>query len=519
MATQDRLLGRTLAGRYQVLRRLGAGGLGTVYVARQLAVGRDVAVKVLHDAIADSPEHRQRFEREAKALAQLRHPNVIGILDVGSDEGTSFLVMELFEGRPLGDVLAEGGVPTVIALELVRQLLRALAYAHGLRIIHRDLKPANILVRRLPDGSPHLVVLDFGIAKFLDDEGGPSSLTKQGAILGTPAYMAPEQATGGVARPMLDVYAAGLVAFELLVGRRPFPETDRAELLRAHLMVAPPLPSSLRPELATIPGLDAFLLKALEKKPANRFADGIQMLEAFERIAPPLAMTPSSPGVVAVAPPPAMPVAVERPPSVAGMPGGRLLVILLAVGVTAALVLGLAVMLFLRSEPEAAPAPAPRAVQAPIAPTASAPPPGPSPLSGEPPAEIASLQRTILNGGRPSRDGLQPLYRYNAAHPEDARGELLLGRTYTDRRWFSDATTAYAEACRRDRASASDPRLRADLIRISAGPRFGDAAGRVVATCLGRSAVTEVEAAAAAQTDAASRERLEALASQLRQSP
>lgn len=520
----DPLIGRVLGGRYQVVRKLGEGGLGSVYVARQVAVGRDVAVKVLHEDIAAKEVHRQRFEREAKALAQLRHPNIIGIVDFGVDDGTSFLVMELSEGAPLGQVIDAGPLAIPVALDLVRQMLRALAYAHGQRLVHRDLKPANILVRRLPDGSSHLVVLDFGIAKFLDDE--QAGVTSVGAILGTPAYMAPEQATGSAAKTMIDVYAAGLVAYELLTGRRPFIERDRAALLRAHMTAAPPIPTTLRPELGAISGVDGFLLKALEKKPANRYADAVVMLEAFERIATGIISSPSLPSPrVSFPSMPSQAVAAKSEPSlafaqtvvepVARMQGLGRTKLIVAAAIASALVLMMIGMgVYLLIEPDAPPPVAVPVPVVPVVPPVSAPPP--SPLAQGVPEELAVLHRTIIAGAMPARSQLNPLYRYNLLHPTDARGQLLLGRTYTDRRWYSDATEAYAEACTRDRASAQDERLRADLVRIAAGPRFGPAAGEVIVSCLGISARAELIAAAQANSDAEARARLEALAAQLR---
>lgn len=539
----DPWVGRTLANRYQVGRKLGEGGLGSVYAARQLAVGRDVAIKLLHADVAVRGEHRQRFEREAQTLALLRHPNIVGILDFGVEDDSSYLVMELAEGRTLGELIAESQLPLPLAIDLSRQLLRALACAHGQKVVHRDLKPANVIVRRLPDGSHHLVVLDFGIAKFLEEDDKPS-LTKQGAILGTPAYMAPEQATGGSTRPMVDVYAAGLVIFELLTGRRPFVETDRGAMLRAHLMMPAPLPSSIRPELSNLPGIDGFVLRALEKKPANRFADALQMLEAFDKViggvpmvagstSPSIPMAAPSAAPVALAAPDrtsvvstVVPVSTEAPmatqatsPSavVRGLLSRPALVTGVGVGLVAAVVVAgvVASRLFGGSDAPVVPPPVVVPAPAPVV-TAASPTGQASPFARGIPSELEVLHRTIVGGANPSRERLQVLYRYNAGNLQDARGQLMLGWTYVNRRWFSDATEAYAEACKREPSSANDARLRADLVRIAAMSRYGDAAARTIVTCLGKSAQAEVEAAARATSDAESRQRLEALASRLR---
>jgi len=534
-------IGRIFGGRYRIERELGAGGLGAVFVARHETLGRDVAIKLMHADVASRPEHRQRFEREARALAQLRHPNIVTVLDFGIDEETSFLVMELAEGRALDRYLAEERPSLDTAIAIVRQLLRALSYAHAQKIVHRDLKPANLVVRKLTDGSVHVVVLDFGIAKILEDEGDVG-LTKQGAILGTPAYMAPEQASGGAPKPSLDVYAAGLVAFEVLTGRRPFIEADRGALLRAQIMSPPPLPSSIAPEIATIAGLDAFILRSLEKKPANRYADATQMLEAFERLvgtratsspslvsapalSPSLASLPSTPSATfstgAYAPAAAAPTMLTQTGSVAATELPKVLFGLdrrLVVGLgIAGVVFAIAVIALIASlRTEEAPVitpPAPMVLPGP----APAAPTGPGgPLDRGIPPELESLHRAIVAGGQPSRNQLMAFYRYNSSHEEDARGLLILGRTQTDRRWYSEATSSYRDACLREPASKNDARLRRDLIHFAPMDRFGGPASRVIEACLGNSAIGEVEAALANASSTDAKGRLSELLARLR---
>ena len=208
----DSLIGRKLDGRYEVLGRLGEGGVGVVYRARQVHLGREVAIKVLHQDAAAIPEWRRRFEREAQALSALAHPNVVPVTDSGIDSGVPFLVMELLQGKTLADLLKEGPLPLWRALDIARQLLRGLAFAHGKGIVHRDLKPANVFLQELPDQADHVRLLDFGMVKFLEKaDSGPmaDTLTRVGVVFGTPAYMSPEQAKGGPADARTDVYAAG----------------------------------------------------------------------------------------------------------------------------------------------------------------------------------------------------------------------------------------------------------------------------------------------------------------------
>ena len=251
----DPLIGRKLDGRYTVLARLGQGGMGVVYRGRQAHLGRFVAIKVLNEDAAAVPEWRRRFEREAKALSALAHPNVVPVTDFGIDRGVPFLVLELLQGKTLADLIKEGPLPLWRALDISRQLLRGLAFAHGKGIVHRDLKPANVFLQELPDQADHVRLLDFGMVKFLAGSGSrtvPDShhLTRTGVMLGTPAYMSPEQVTGSPADARSDVYAAGAVLFELLAGRRPFVADTHEGCVGAHLTKPVPSLAKVRPGIA-----------------------------------------------------------------------------------------------------------------------------------------------------------------------------------------------------------------------------------------------------------------------------
>src|SRR6188768_579097 len=185
-----------LDGRYEVLGRLGEGGVGVVYRGRQVQLNRFVAIKVLHQDAAVIPEWRRRFEREARALSALAHPNVVPVTDSGIDRGVPYLVMELLQGKTLDDLIKEGPLPLWRALEIARQTLRGVAFAHGKGIVHRDLKPANVFLQSLPDQDDHVRLLDFGMAKFLDGTSARSmadTVTRVGAVFGSVAYMSPEQ--------------------------------------------------------------------------------------------------------------------------------------------------------------------------------------------------------------------------------------------------------------------------------------------------------------------------------------
>lgn len=287
------LVGRVLVDRYRVVGLLGVGGIGRVYRAEHLILRRPVAIKVLLEHYQCVPELSRRFEREAMALAALSHPNIVTITDFVATRDLTFLVMELIEGEELVALLERGPMDVNDAFGAMEQILSSLAYAHERDVIHRDLKPQNVLVRRLPGGKLHAEILDFGLAKFMDGSGPAANLTKTGLVVGTPAYMAPEQASGSHADQRADVYAAGLMFFEMLAGSHPFEGAEGTELLRHHLLSPPPTLASRCPGARIAPELEVFLQRALAKAGADRYANGAAMLEAFLAL-PPDAFVPGA---------------------------------------------------------------------------------------------------------------------------------------------------------------------------------------------------------------------------------
>jgi len=240
------LIPGTRLGPYEIAAQIGVGGMGEVYRARDTKLQRDVAIKVLPESFAHDPERLARFEREAKTLAALNHPNIGGIHGLEDASGVIALVMELVEGEEVAQRIARGAIPLDEALPIARQIADALEAAHEQGIIHRDLKPANIKVRA--DGT--VKVLDFGLAKALEPGGVQSSvsqsptittpaMTQAGVILGTAAYMAPEQAKGRPADKRSDVWAFGCVLYEMLTGARAFAGDDVSDTLAAVLRAEP----------------------------------------------------------------------------------------------------------------------------------------------------------------------------------------------------------------------------------------------------------------------------------------
>jgi TolB-like protein len=259
----------TRVGPYEILSPLGAGGMGEVYRARDARLGRDVAVKVLPEQLAHEPDRLRRFEQEARAAGALNHPNVLVVYDTGTHAGAPFLVLELLEGETLRERLRGGPLPPPKAVDYAVQIAHGLAAAHERGIVHRDLKPDNIFVTR--DG--HVKILDFGLAKLSPAAGGVASdaptRTSPGAALGTAGYMAPEQVRGEEAGPAADVFALGVVLYEMLAGRRAFERETGVQTLNAILAEEPaPLASIVR---GVTPALDRIVRHCLEKQPQDRF--------------------------------------------------------------------------------------------------------------------------------------------------------------------------------------------------------------------------------------------------------
>ncbi len=287
----DDLIGRTLEG-YKIEYRLGAGATGVVFRARHDNQMAPIALKVLHDSLGTITSLKRRFEREARVLSKLEHPNIVHITDFGVVEGLTFIAMELLEGLTLEEVLDEAPVVPERALDIAAEVLDGLAYAHEQQVVHRDLKPANVfLCEGGRDGDPtkdSVKLLDFGLAKMLsdDDVAEDGTLTRRGRIVGTPAYMAPEQITGVSLDQRADVYAMGILVYELLADRRPFLSERRSELLRAHLLEPPPPLAVAREGLSVHPELEGLVMRALAKDPAARFANGREMLAALRALPP-----------------------------------------------------------------------------------------------------------------------------------------------------------------------------------------------------------------------------------------
>jgi len=280
----DPLLGREVAGKYRIVKRLGSGGMGAVYQARHLETGGDVALKVLHGTALGDESAIRRFRLEAQNAAALRHVNTIRVIDFGVDAGLFYLVLEYLDGRPLADLLlSEGPLPWRRAVHITRQVLKSLweAHEHEKRIVHRDIKPGNIYVVDLAGENDHVKVLDFGISRALDGSGASTI-----GIIGTPFYMAPELWRGEPIDARTDLYALGCVVYQMLAGHPPFvPPPSATEslypLLSMHLHEPPPPLASVAPELPR--SICAWVDSLLAKEPSRRPASARTALDSLEQ--------------------------------------------------------------------------------------------------------------------------------------------------------------------------------------------------------------------------------------------
>ncbi|PKN54417.1 MAG: serine/threonine protein kinase, partial [Deltaproteobacteria bacterium HGW-Deltaproteobacteria-14] len=275
-----------LADRFALERVLGEGGYGVVYSARNVATGQRVAVKVLHPrhVAADDRELARRFEREAERASGLRHPNTVRVFDHGrTDDGARFIVMELLEGEDLGQrLLRAGALPESEAVAVLGCVLRALAEAHEAGLVHRDIKPDNIFLARVGLDADIVKVLDFGLAKLT--HGGVSALTQTGVIVGTPAYLSPEQCYGQEVDRRSDLYALGCVAYHMLAGQPPFVAEDTIGYLLQHSQIAPrDVRLAAGPDAAISDGLARWVHRLLKKRPEARFRSAAEALEALEQ--------------------------------------------------------------------------------------------------------------------------------------------------------------------------------------------------------------------------------------------
>ena len=343
------LIGEQLFGEYSITSLLGEGAIGAVYQARHNSIGKDIAIKVLHERSARDEETVKRFEREALAISMLNHPNIIRVLIFGrTDAGLLYLAMEYVQGVPLRELLGGDGFDELRTIEIFIQLCSALQEAHDMGIIHRDLKPENILLTEERDEKDVVKILDFGMAKLVDsnEEVKRQKISKSGIVYGTPSYVSPEQAQAVELDHRTDIYSLGCILYETLTGKRPYLAKSAAQMLAAHVHEDPRPLSEVAPGKVS-PPMERIIARSMEKDPDDRFQNARTMLHALKARKQELQAERNAGAAPSPAPPP-MPGNEEAPDNSgasSSSPPNRIVFALIwsAVGATGMLIIALIV--------------------------------------------------------------------------------------------------------------------------------------------------------------------------------
>jgi hypothetical protein len=467
MHVPDPHIGTVLHDRYLVLERVTEGSMGIVYRGERVGLKRAVAIKFLNEGYAGTDEGVKRFEIEARAMSRLGHPNCVAVTDFGLDQGAPYLVMDFVNGQTLRQLLVgETRLAPVRAVAIVRQVLAGLIHAHGHGIIHRDIKPENILVTPVVGHGEQVRIVDFGLAK-LRDEG---SITTGRMAVGTPGYMSPEQTVGEKVDERADVYAVGIILYELLAGTKPFTGKSPFDVMRMHREVPPPPLAQAAPGVEISPQLEQVVMTALAKPRDQRFATAADFLAALERTREARGQTGGS--------------------------GGSWRGAAIALGLVGAAGAGVwwwqnraPAMVEVAPDAEVAVVPEPAPVE-PATPPRDAAPRRSDPAKGTVPPEPEDVSRLRARAVRGEVLGaVQALEALRAKDPKRAAVHYALGNLYAELQTWPAAVDAYASALAREPAYRTDPALIGDVVEALASDKAFERAGRLLVDQIGPAAL------------------------------
>jgi serine/threonine-protein kinase len=482
----DPRVGTVLQGRYRISERIAAGGMGVVYRGERVGLEKPVAIKFVHAFMASDPDIVRRFEIEAKAMSRVAHPACVPVIDFGVETGAPYLVMDFVTGETLRRTIERGPPPVDLVLTVMRQLLAGLEHAHGQGIVHRDVKPENVVLTEVTGMGVQARILDFGVAKLLDGSTGQTT----GFALGTPSYMAPEQTMGEPVDARTDVYAAGVVLFECLTGRKPFVADGLGELIRLQREAPVPALRTVVPGRRCSDQLEAVVRRALAKRPQERFQSARAFGEALDAV--PEARPEAAPVRSAA------PVAAPSPPVERSGASRRWRLVAGAAAILA--VVGLVVGLSQRGSSGAGAAPS-----AALAPGSEDEPSiempeddlaggGVSTIRPPSPAEVPGIERVqALLEAKRWQEAVRLLEDLQEQHADNAYLPYLLGNLYTQKYWGRQGIDAYREAIRRDPALRGDPVLIRNTIRLFISDRHAWAAEKFLAETIGPAAIPFLE--------------------------
>lgn len=517
VAAEDSRIGLVIGGRYRITERLAEGGMGVVYRGERISLGRPVAVKFLLEPFAQNPQVMGRFEREARAMSQLSHPNCVSVIDFGVADAP-YIVMDLVSGKTLRSLIDEGPVPMGRSIHIAKQVLAALAHAHNQGIIHRDVKPGNVMLSEATGMGDHVRIFDFGLATLLSTDSS-SDLSHTNVALGTPAYMSPEQTLGSKVDIRSDLYSTGIVLFELLSGSKPFFDEDMLKLMQMKRESQPPCLKAVSEKKSYSPELEALVAKAIAKNPDDRFQTAKEFADALmtvpehklsfelEDLVPPSSVSSSPPPEPHPEPhpePPPEPVTPNLTLQELKENTRKPTVIAAAIAVA---VLALAGWL-LSTTPEGEPRSS-ESSTSPIAETQAADSPK------EPDHQSIIGAALVLLEAKEYEEAITLLRKLQRTDPDNAQYPYTLGRVYFEKSWYKDSLEQYRVALRMDHSLRNDKIVNEHFVAMLGKRKINTTVRYVLIYEVGRPALPYLQAAAQDDPDKQVRSRAKAIAKEI----